>query len=243
MRTAITSTGNSFNSRRESSLHFQIKEWYFQEGDRVEAKVDNFVIDILRKDLLIEIQTTNFSAIKFKLSRLLNGHKVRLVYPIAKVKWIVRKSIITRETYGRRRSPRKGRLTDLFNELIRIPSLFLKDNLSIEVLMVEMEEIWCNDGRGNWRRKGASIEDRRLLRVLERRIFENKAALLKMLPEDLTDPFSNMDLSKILAIPIGHSRKMTYALRKMGAITCAGKNRNQLLFERTKTSNHASTIA
>lgn len=234
MPPATTTNANSFNSRRESSLHSQIKEWYFQQGDRLEAKVDNFVVDILRKDLLIEIQTANFSAIKPKLLRLLDGHKVRLAYPIAKIKWIVHKSKITGETYGRRRSPRKGRLTDLFDELIRIPSLFLKDNLSVEVLMIEMEEIWCDDGRGSWRRKGASVEDRKLLRVFERRIFENKADFLEILPEALTDPFSNIGLSRALAIPVSQSRKMTYALKKMGVITCIGKNRNQMLFVRTK---------
>ncbi len=234
MQPATTSNASSFNSGRESSLHSQIKEWCSQEGDRLETKVDNFVVDILRKDLLIEIQTANFSAIKPKLLRLLDRHKVHLVYPIAKVKWIVHKSKTAGETCGRRRSPRKGHLTDLFDELIRIPNLFLKDNLSFEVLMIEMEEIWCNDGRGSWRRKGASVKDRKLLRVFERRIFENKADFLKILPETLTDPFSNISLSKAFAIPVSQSRKMTYALKKMGVITCIGKNRNQMLFVRTK---------
>jgi hypothetical protein len=140
--------------------------------------------------------------------------------------------MVTGETYGRRRSPKKGRLSDLFSELIRIPSLFSKGNLSVEVLMIEVEEIWCNDGRGSWRRKGASIEDRKLIRIFERRVFEHQADFLKVLPEDLTDPFSNRNLAESLEIPINQSRKMTYALRKIGTITCVGKNRNQILFAR-----------
>jgi hypothetical protein len=223
---------NAFSSGRESSLHSAIKKWYFLEGDKLEDRVDNFVVDIVRGDLLIEIQTANFSAIKPKLLHLLNDHKVRLVYPIPKEKWIVHKSTATGETYGRRRSPKKGRLSDLFSELIRVPSLFLRGNFSVEVLMIEVEEIWCNDGRGSWRRKGASIEDRKLIRVFERIIFEHKADFLKVLPEDLRDPFSNRNLAKSLRIPINQSRKMTYALRKIGTITYVGKNRNQMLFAR-----------
>jgi hypothetical protein len=221
---------DAFSSGRESSLHSAIKEWYFVEGDKLEERVDDFVVDIVRGDLLIEIQIANFSAIKPKLLRLLNEHKVRLVYPIPKVKWIIHKSTGTGETYGRRRSPKKGRLTDLFSELIRIPSLFSTGNFNIEVLMVEVEEIWCDDGRGSWRRKGASIEDRKLIRVFESRFFEDKTDFLKFLPEDLPDPFSNIDLAKSLGIPVHQSRKITYALRKMGTITHVSKNRNQMLF-------------
>jgi hypothetical protein len=226
-------TDNTFKSGRESSLHSAIKEWYSLEGDRLEAKVDGFVIDIMRGDLLIEIQTANFSAIKTKLQHLLNQHKVRLVYPIPKEKWITHKSRTSEETFGRRKSPKRGCLTDVFNELIRIPSLFSNSNLSIEVLMIEEEETWRNDGKGSWRRKGASIEDRKLIRVLETKIFENKTDFLNFLPKDLPDPFSNRNLAEHLGIHINQSRKITYSLRKIGAITQVGKNRNQMLFTRS----------
>jgi len=223
---------NAFSSGRESSLHSAIKKWYFLEGDKLEERVDDFVVDIVRGDLLIEIQIANFSVIKPKLLRLLNDHKVRLVYPIPKEKWIVHKSTVTGETCGRRRSPKRGRLSDLFSELIRIPSLFSKGNFSIEALMIEMEEIWLNDGRGSWRRKGASIEDRNLVRVFERRVFGHKTDFLKVLPEDLHDPFSNRNLAESLGISVNQSRKMTYVLRKVGTLACVGKKRNQMLFAR-----------
>lgn len=223
---------NTLSSRRESSLHSGIKKWYFLEGDKLEAKVGEYVVDIVRGDLLIEIQIANFSAIKPKLLRLLEDHKVRLVYPIPRTKWIVHRSEPNGETFGRRRSPKRGRLSDIFSELIRIPTLFSSGNLALEVLFVEVEEVWYNDGRGSWRRRGASIEDRKLVRVFERRIFEHVEDFLKILPAGLAEPFSNKDLAESLAISISQSRKMTYALRKMGAIACVGKNRNQMLFTR-----------
>jgi hypothetical protein len=232
MQQISTLIDNASSSGRESSLHSAIKKWYYLKGDKLEAKVDDFIVDIMRGDLLIEIQTANFSAIKLKLSRLLNEHKVRLVYPIPKQKWIIHRSIATGETFGRRRSPKKGCLTDLFNELIRIPNLFSKGNLSIEVLMIETEEIWCDDGKGSWRRKGTSIEDRRLIRVFEREIFESKIDFLKILPNNLPDPFSNRNLAESLGIPINQSRKMTYSLRKIGTIAQVGNDRNQMLFTR-----------
>jgi hypothetical protein len=222
---------NTFGSRRESSLHSSIKKWYFLEGDRLEAKVDDFIVDMVRGDLLIEIQTANFSAIKPKLKRLLKDHKVRLVYPLPRKKWIVHRSMSNGEITGRRMSPKRGSLYDLFSELIRIADLFPIGNLSIEVLMIEVEEIWCNDGKGSWRRKGASIEDRRLIDILESVMFENKMDFLGVLPKGLPNPFTNRNLAENLRIPINQSRKMTYSLRKIGTIKDAGKNGNQMLFQ------------
>jgi hypothetical protein len=222
---------NTFGSRRESSLHSSIKKWYFLEGDRLEAKVDDFIVDMVRGDLLIEIQTANFSAIKPKLKRLLKDHKVRLLYPIPRKKWIVHRSMSNGEITGRRMSPKRGSLYDLFSELIRIADLFPIGNLSIEVLMIEVEEIWCNDGKGSWRRKGASIEDRRLIDILESVMFENKMDFLGVLPKGLPNPFTNRNLAENLRIPINQSRKMTYSLRKIGTIKDAGKNGNQMLFQ------------
>ena len=234
-RQTSTLTRDKFSSGRESSLHSAIKKWYLHDGDKPEAKVDDFIVDIVRGDLLIEIQTANFSAMKPKLLRLLNDHKVRIVYPIPREKWIVHKSTANGEMSGRRRSPKKGKLSDLFSELIRISTLFSNGNLSVEVLMIEMEETWCDDGRGSWRRRGASVEDRRLIRVLERKVFESKADFLEVLPKDLPDPFSSTDLARSLGIRVGQSRKITYSLRKIGAIIHVGNRRKQMLFARTLT--------
>ncbi|MEM2660185.1 MAG: hypothetical protein QXS74_02500 [Nitrososphaeria archaeon] len=223
---------NISRSKRESSLHFAIKNCYSIEGDKLEEWVDGFIVDIVRGDLLIKIQTSNFSMIKTKLSNLLNGHKVRLVYPIPKIKWIVYKSMCSGKIYRKRKSPKKGNLYDLFNELIKILNLLSHKNLSIEVLMVEMEEIRCNDGKGSWRRKGISIKDRKLVRIFEKIVFENKSDFLKVLPENLSDPFTNRNLAKVLKISVNQSRKITYVLRKIGVLAYVGKNGNQMLFKR-----------
>jgi len=52
---------------KESSLHAKLKEWYRKPGDRLEVPIDGYLIDIVHSDLLIEIQTQNFSAIKKNL--------------------------------------------------------------------------------------------------------------------------------------------------------------------------------
>src|SRR5688572_15284566 len=92
----------------EKQLHASLKQWYARPGDRVEVPVDGFVIDIVRDDLLIEIQISNFASIKSKLSNLVRYHRVRLVYPIVQEKWIVRSPARNGTGAIRRKSPKKG---------------------------------------------------------------------------------------------------------------------------------------
>ena len=213
----------------EYTLHSAIKQWYSLPGDTFEVSIGGFVVDVVQGSLLVEIQTKNFSAAKRKLQRLVGDHKVRLVYPIAKQKWIVRVAQ-SGEPLSRRKSPKKGRLVDLFHELVRLPGLIEHRNFSLEVLMIEEEEVRCNDGRGSWRRRGASIKDRKLISVTERVLFKDEKDFLRFLPGELPDPFTNKDLSVRVAVSVNLARKITYCLKKMGTIAEVGKRGRELLF-------------
>ena len=215
----------------EYSLHAEIKHWYKTPNDKLETKVDDYIIDVLRDNLLIEIQTQNFSAIKKKLTRLLqNNNQVKLVYPIAKQKWIVHVTE-SGEFVRKRKSPKKGKLTDLFYELVHAPRLIKDRNFSLEVLLIEEEEVRCKDGRGSWRRRGVSTKDRKLLNVYDSIVFEDSQDFLRFLPKELEKTFTNKVLASKLGISVTLAQKITYCLRKMGTISIAGKKRNQLLFQ------------
>src|ERR1044071_2383280 len=166
----------------EKPLHASLKQWYARPGDRLEVPVDGFVIDIVRDNLLIEIQTRNFAAINSKLSRLTRSYQVRLVYPVVQEKWIVRSG----SDSVRRKSPKRGRLEDLFWELVYIPQLLSNPNFSLEVLMIREEEVRRYDGkRKPWRRKGWVTEGRSLVEVTDRRLFGNAADWLAFIPDGL----------------------------------------------------------
>ncbi len=220
----------------EKSLHAALKEWYFQPGDCMEEMVDGFHIDIVRCELLIEIQTTNFSSIKDKLNTLTEKHRVRLVYPIAQEKWIVRfaKDGITK--LSRRKSPKRGNLFHLFEELVSIPNLIKNRNFSLEVLLILEEELRCNDGLGSWRRQGWSITDRYFIEVVSSHLFKKPSDFLLLIPTDLTDPFSTQELAKGIHQPRWLAQKMAYCLRKMCAIEKVGKNGNSILYSTSNTS-------
>ena len=133
---------NNIGTLNEMSLHSALKAWYKHPGDRLEVNIDGFVVDIIRADHLVEIQTRNFSAIKHKLIKLIDHHKVRLVHPIPREKWIIRVDSNGRKSIGRRKSPKRGRIEHLFTELVSFPDLVAHPNFSIEVLFTQEEEIW-----------------------------------------------------------------------------------------------------
>jgi hypothetical protein len=146
---------------REGPLHAALKSWYREPGDGTEVPVDGLQIDLVRGDLLIEIQTCSVASIRGKLERLLPRHPVRLVHPVPAVTWIVRVGGEKRRELGRRRSPRPGRLEDAFGELVGLRGLLAHPNLSVELLVTHEEEVReLQPGRA-WRRNGWVVVERR----------------------------------------------------------------------------------
>lgn len=213
----------------ERSLHAALKEWYAQPGDLLETRIDGYVIDLVRDNLLVEIQTRHCGSLRRKLEKLLESHRVRLVHPIAREKWIVKI-----DTDGvileRRKSPGRGRIEHIFRELVSIPHLMMHPNFELEVLLIREEEIRRDDGQGSWRRKGWSIVDRRLVEVVECRLFQSPDDFLSLLPTDLTQPFTNRNLAVALHQRLPVAQKMTYCLSKMKALQTVGKQGNAHLF-------------
>ncbi|HET9755914.1 MAG TPA: hypothetical protein VFP66_05395 [Candidatus Limnocylindrales bacterium] len=80
----------SIGMLRERHLHASLKRWYAEPGDQVELVVDGYVVDLVRGELLIEIQTRGFAGMRAKVIALLAaGHRIRVVHPIAVDRWIV----------------------------------------------------------------------------------------------------------------------------------------------------------
>ena len=218
----------------EKSLHAALKAHYAQPDDRLEMQVEGFVVDIVRDDLLIEIQTGGFTPLKQKFSRLLNlGYRIHLVHPIPAQKWII-KETENGAPIERRRSPRRGKSIDIFSELVRIPHLLGKPGFSLEVVLTHQEEIRRNDGQGSWRRKGWSLYDHRLLATVGHLAFHERADYMRFIPPDLEQPFTTRSLAESLSIQTRLAQKMAYTLHKAGWLERVGKAGNAHLYQDSK---------
>ncbi|MCC7362472.1 MAG: hypothetical protein IT317_23530 [Anaerolineales bacterium] len=209
---------------REMALHAGLKAYYARPGDALEAKLDGFVIDILRGEQIIEIQTHNFAAIGRKLRKLTDKHPVRLIHPVAVERWIVRLAPDGRKVTSRRKSPRRGHVLQVFSELVSFPELLGHPNFTLEVALVREEEVRQTDNtvRRRWRRDWR-VTDRRLLEVVNTLTLTSPGDCAQFRPAGLTQPFTTSDLARALRQPLWLAQKMAYCLRGMGALEAVGQ--------------------
>jgi len=209
----------------EGGLHRGLKDHLAQPGDRFEVALGEFVIDVVREDLLIEIQTGAIGAMGRKLDCLLDEHRIRIVRPIPAVRWL------EEEGKPRRKSPKRQRLWSIFDELVSVPTLLDHPNLELQVLLVEETEVRSSTERVGRGRRGRVVE-RRLDAVLEERLFSRPEELLDALPPDLPQPFLTADLAKAGRLRRDLAQRICYVLRHAGLLHEVGRSRAGVAYQR-----------
>jgi hypothetical protein len=216
----------------ETSLHRQLKNVYADHGARVEVPVDGFRIDVVSGGELVEIQHGSLAAIRDKIRRLLDQHRVLVVKPLIIRKWIVRQDIKAGRVVGRRLSPKQGSPLDLFHELVYFTRVFPHENLTLETPLVDIEE-WRFPGHGRRRRRRTAdhqIEDQKLLAIHSVHRFRTPADLAKLVPADLPTPFDTQQLAHSLNIDRWVAQRVAYCLRETGTTVQTGKHGNTRLY-------------
>lgn len=219
------------NTYNEKPLHAAVKQWCAQPGARFEVSLDNYIIDLVQDDTLIEVQTGGFSSIRSKLFELLKNHRVRLVLPIAAEMWIIKLPRQAGEKRKRRKSPKRCGFEHLFEELVSFPKMITEPGFSLEVLLVKEDQVREYSGRKGWRRKGWLIKERRLIEVVDRHIFRTPEDMKELLPDELPEPFTTAHLAEALGRPRRLAQQMAYCLRKMDVLAVNGKSGNAYLYE------------
>lgn len=232
MPIASKNNKNHIGTLNEKPLHKALKEWYGEPTDHFEVEVDGYIVDIKRGELLIEIQSKNVYKLKRKISELTQHYQLRLLLPIPKEKWIVRLDESGTNQISRRKSPKRCSFLDLFSELVSIPELIKNENFSMEVVLIQEEEIRQHEDGRAWRRRGWVTQERRLLDVLDHRTFITREDLAALLPNNVPDPFTTADLVENLSITRRLAGQMTYCLRRAEVTDLVGRRGRFKLYER-----------
>jgi hypothetical protein len=230
------------NLYAEYSLHAQLKESLAGPGCRLEAAVEGKVVDLVRPDgELVEVQTGHLGQIVPKVLALASaGHRVRVVYPISAECVIRRLDPKTEELLSTRKSPKRGDLYQLFDELVKATGLIAARNVTVEVLIVRSSETKTKDGSGSWRRRGDRTIDRELVEVLSSRSFRTRAQWLALIPKSLSEPWSSASLADALEIDQEKARKILYCFARAGLAREAGKEGRRKLYTKTAPPKKAA---
>ncbi|MEA3403108.1 MAG: hypothetical protein U9R79_17840 [Armatimonadota bacterium] len=217
-----------------TDLHEVLQRFYAGESGETEVEIGDYRADAIRDGVIYEIQTASFAAIRDKLHALARQRPVVLVHPLPRFKYIVKLDPETGEELSCRRSPKRWRLVEVFEELVHAPGLLARGNLSVELVVTVERELRCDDGAGSWRRGGVSIVGRELMAILEVHRFDRARDLLALLPEGLPEEFTVAELAEIGEIRRRLAGRMAYALREAGAIEHIGNRGNAYLYRRAE---------
>lgn len=210
---------HNIGTQSEGSLHSALKLHVSQPGDQFEVPIGGFVVDVVRGDTLIEIQTGGFASMGRKLDHLLADYHVHIVHPIAVGSWIERRDMPTRK------SPKRGNLHDVFGELVSVPTILDHPNLTLEVFLVEVDVVKVADPAMRRRRGGWRTVDRRLRRLVSQHGFRTTADLLALLPDGLPETFTTLDVAVQGKLPRRTAQQMAYVLRANELIAEVGRDK------------------
>ena len=215
----VTDAPHNIGTQSEGSLHAALKLHMSQPGDRFEVPLGGFVVDIVRGDTLIEIQTGGFAAMGRKLDHLLADHHVHIVHPIAVDSWIERREHPTRK------SPKHGCLHDVFGELVSVPTMLDHPNCTIEVLLVQVDVIKVEDPSMRRRRGGWRTVDRRLRGIVGRHGLRTPEDLVALLPDGLPGEWTTKDIADLGRLPRRTAQQMAYVLKANELVEELGRGR------------------
>jgi hypothetical protein len=231
---SVVAEKTGINLYSEYSLHEQLKAYLAKDGDRLEASVEGKIIDLVRADgELVEVQTGHLGQLAPKVLALAEkGYRVRVAYPVAAERTLRRLDPATGELLSVRKSPKRGDLYSLFDELVHAPDLIAANNVTVEMLTVKSVETKTRDGSGSWWRKGDRTIDKELVEVISSRTFSAPDQWLAVIPESLEEPWDSVALGEALGVKPEKARKILYCYCRAGLLVELGKEKRRKTFAR-----------
>jgi hypothetical protein len=217
----------------ETSLHRQLKALYAGSDAQFEVSVDDYRIDALAAGQLVEIQHGSLAALRDKVKTLLKRHAVLVVKPIVVEKVLVKLAGKSGPVVCRRKSPKRGTLLDLFDELVHFTRVFPHPRLTLEVPLVDVEE-WRYPGHGRrrrWSRDDYQIEDQKLVAVRSTYRLQTADDLVRLVACPVPRPFHTGHLAQSLHVARWVAQRIAYCFRQTGAVREVGKQGNTRLYE------------
>jgi hypothetical protein len=218
----------------ETSLHRELKRLYAGDGALTEVVLGKYRIDAISGGQLIEIQHGSLAAIRDKIRRLLESHQVLVVKPIVARKLLVKQSAVEGgRVLSRRLSPKRGKLLDVFEELVYFTRVFPHPRLALEIVLVEVEE-WRYPGHGRrrrWRRNDQVVADQKLVSVGDSVRICRAADLFRLVPGTVPRQFHTGHLAESAGVARHVAQRIAYCLREMKAVEQVGKQGNALVYQ------------
>lgn len=218
----------------EKTLHAVLKLYYEPDEDKHEVAMSGYYADIYNDKGIIEIQTRQLNKLRDKLSVFLQDYHVTVVYPLPFNKWLSWVNPDNGEVQGRRKSPRHFTEYDAFYELYKIKSYLKNPNLSINLVLMDMEEYKLLNGWSYDKKRGSTRYDR--VPVGIRRIvkFDRIEDYMQLVPADLKEDFTVKDFAMATGVSVEASRYTLNILNYLEIVKRTGRVKNGYVYNVTE---------
>lgn len=214
----------------EKCLHLILKNSFEPDTEFHEIKMGRLFADIKNRDGVTEIQTGNFHALKKKLDYFLTVDKVRIIYPIPRIKHLVWIDTETGEITSKRKSPKKGDWYDAFRELYKIKDYLNNDGVTVTLCLIDLTEYRYLDGWSRDKKRGSTRCDRIPDCMVDYVELTKKDDYRILLPENLPKEFTVKEFAKAAKKTEDTASKGVYLLKSIGVIHQTGKKGRAYLY-------------
>lgn len=224
----------------EKSVHHIIKN-IISNKENQEVKIKNYYADILLdENNILEIQTGNFNKLRDKLLCYLEDYNVTIVYPITykkEINWIDKETGVIKQVAKRTEYSKfyKG-----FKELYKIKGFLDNNNISVVLLLVDIDEYRYLDGYDKTLKKRATKIDK-VPKKIDDILILNKKEDYNYFINNLDGDFSVKDFKKYSKTTIKDAGICVNILRYLGIIEFIRKDGREYIYQKNKGDSNEKT--
>lgn len=218
----------------EKRLHIVLKKYMDSETSHHEFPLLGSVADIFDGERITEIQTGSLRPLRDKIAKYINEseYEVSVVCPIARIKWLYWIDPDSAEMTEKKRSPKKGRASDLIPEIYYLLDFIQSGRLSLHIVMLELEEYRVAGRYKKNRSLGSLRKERMPIDILDEIILRDVCDYALLVPGELGETFTFADYKKAARTS---PRKTSYSLKTLqllGLIEKTGKEGNAYVYKK-----------
>ena len=227
---------NVIGIQKEKILHKTLKYFICSDESKHEIKIKKSGSGILYADLydnemIYEIQTRGFDKLRDKLSEFLKEHKVTIVHPIAYKKNIY-KVYETGEIIGPIKSPKTGKVYEVFKELYKIKPYLNNPNLNLKIILIDMDEYRYVVEKKHARSSGYIREKQIPKNIYHIYNFNDNSDYISLLKDlNLEENFTSLDLKKASKINKTLATVTLNILTHLEVVERIGKKGNNYIYQ------------
>ena len=214
----LPSEQNGVGTLAEKRLHAALKRYYAPNSDCLEVPIGRYVADVFDGTRIVEIQTRAFARLVSKLRFFLDKYPTTVVYPMPRLRYLVWTDTETGETLPPRKSPVVGKPCDAFCELYHIRELLGNRNLTVELLLFDVDEYRLLDGYGKDRKKRSTLVQRIPRGEPELYRLQSAEDYLALFPACMPERFTVLQLAKTMHLKSRPAYSAVHVLEALGAV-------------------------